>query len=267
MAGRPRTGQELLNEGVKDVSGAYRIKRLPLTARELQDVVVPRVASALAVPNEVNDDAVQEFCFQLGDLQCEVKGSDRNILGFVIDAGARDWLSHYVSTRAWRVCFAFQIMVSFTIMSLITKVRVCLGQIERRHHVSQADYAQVPKHVAADPITFPLSLVSSHVDVSCPSSEQDTVTDPASGTHPQPTVNELFARARVSKHGKACQKSANTAKASPAPADEKTIDSRVQCDEALEQLVGCVMPCEADWVPSELELKFLDRVAALHKSV
>lgn len=104
----PVTGREALANGVEDVSGAYYIKRKPLTATELQEVVEPVVARALTVPNEVSDLHIRQFCFAVSDLEREKRSNGIVYNECMLDDEARDWLSSYLASRKWHVRSIFR---------------------------------------------------------------------------------------------------------------------------------------------------------------
>ena len=76
-----------------------------MTARQLQDAVLPAIARARLVPNEIRDAEIFQFCFKLADLETTKGSGGNSYVEPMLESGAREWLAHYAQSRSWRVRF------------------------------------------------------------------------------------------------------------------------------------------------------------------
>lgn len=97
MRSRTRSGQQKLEDGIEDVTGAYVVSREPVSAMQLQVIIKRVVAEALEVPNEVNDDAIREFCKDVSLLEKTKFRGEHEYVEQMIDSEARKWLTDYLT--------------------------------------------------------------------------------------------------------------------------------------------------------------------------
>lgn len=252
MRSRTRSGQQKLEDGIEDVTGAYVVSREPVSAMQLQVIIKRVVAGALEVPNEVNDDAIREFCMDVSLLEKTKFRGEHEYVEHMIDSEARKWLTDYLTSRQWRVSpTSCHPCVSYS----------CLG-------VSLSGVG--PQDIRVDNASRDRVAKPAQV-----STEQPRASDPGSTTEQaqlqaegcsgvvQPTVRELFSRVTVSRTDRT-----TTAPATATPVvTASVVDSRVQCSDALQDLISKIKPHTDDWPNESLTERFHDRVVQLHNAV